>query len=94
MTILKIIIATLLIIINIPIYKWRYKRTFKSKEEYYKAEEYENIPGPVSVFKGDYLKRAEAIDKLRRFRFWITMAVLLELYAIMKILSMLEISLK
>lgn len=57
----------ILIILNIPVYKWIFKQFFKSGDEFAEAIKYNFTPDIVSLFKGNYRKDRIAEIKLGAF---------------------------
>lgn len=75
--------ALILIILNIPIYKWLFKKFFPSSGEFSEALNYYFTPDIFSLFKGNYTKDVLAEFKLGAFVFCCIILTALE-YGVIK----------
>lgn len=73
----------ILIILNIPVYKWIFKQFFKTGDEFAEAVKYNFTPDIVSLFKGNYRKDRIAEFKLGAFVFCCIVLTALE-YGVVK----------
>jgi len=50
------VIVIVLLIVNIPIYKWAFNLIFKSMDDFYESLRYVFTPDMFSLFRGEYVK--------------------------------------
>lgn len=60
---MEFIIAVVLILLNIPVYKVLYKLIFKDYDDFKESIHYSFIPNIVSLFRGEYCR-----DRIAEFK--------------------------
>lgn len=81
------ILFLILLIANIPIYKWIYKSVFKNSEDFKDAVNYTFTPDIFSLFKGSFWKHQVGEAKFSFFIFTCIMAIVVEFAVIKSIIN-------
>jgi len=77
---------SILLIVDIPIYYFIFKKIFKSKDEFFGALKYYFRPNLISVAKGEYFKDRENERKIGKFLAICILIFLVEEVVLSKIL--------
>ncbi len=84
---MQIIIVIVLGILNIPIYRWSFKRIFGSKEVFYECLKYDFTPDFISLFRGELLKDMAAEYRLSGFVLLNVIVFMTEYYLVTRLLG-------
>lgn len=89
---MKILILIVLGILNIPVYKWSFKKIFGSKEVFYECLKYDFTPDLISLFRGELLKDMAAEYRLSGFILLNVIVFMTEYFLLNGILSLIGVS--
>ena len=81
------IIIFVLIIINVPIFKFIYKLSFINNDDFKKSVKYSFTPDIISLFRGEYWKDRFGEAKIGFFILACVLVVILEVFIIQGIIT-------
>lgn len=80
-------IVVILIVLNIPVYKFIFKAIFKDNEDFRESAKYSFTPDTISLFRGKYWKDKLGEMKISVFIFACIVTVLVEFLILQNVIN-------
>lgn len=81
------VIAIVLLVVNIPVYKFLYKLFFRNEDDFQESVRYTFTPNLYSLFKGEYFKDRMAEARLSFFVVCCVLVVMAQYFMIQAVID-------